>query len=115
MVQTPEKPVAQVSSQSSHIPGSSEKKQYSLPKFLGSPEQKAAAKPAVSEAKPKLYKRSQKAKYQLDHEVELAALRQQVSELQLTQAEIDEIRGVRVLRGDAQKQRRLLGSSEEEV
>ena len=73
-----------------HTLGRSGKQQYSLLNFWGSPEQKAAAKPAFLEAKPELYKRSQKAKYQLDHEAELAALRQQVTELQLTQAETQE-------------------------
>ena len=98
MVHTPEKPAAQLSSQSTHTPGSSGKKQYSLLKFLGTPEQQAAAKPALSGAKPELYKRSQTAQCQLDHEAELAALRQQVTELQLTQAETQEERAAIVER-----------------
>ena len=54
MVHTPEKPAAQLSSQSTHAPGSSGKRQYSLLKFLGSLKQKAAAKPSLSGAKPEL-------------------------------------------------------------
>ena len=73
---------------------------------MGAPEQKAAAKPVLSGAKPELYKRSQKAKYQLGHEAELAALRQQGAELQLTEAETQEERAVLVQRSKSRQNKR---------
>ena len=69
-------------------PSSSGKKvQFGLLRFLGTPEQKAKAQPALVEAPPKPYQRKRKAQYQVDAEAEISALQDELAELQLARAQ----------------------------
>ena len=75
---------------------------------LGHSRAEGSSQASSSGAKPELYKRSHKAKYQLDHEAELAAFRQQVTELQLTQAETQEETAAIVQRSKSRLNKRSL-------